>query len=647
MDGLAMKKESDPREAIPEWPRSHSTGRRFISWADTAFEFLGGISGAIIVAVALAIAADVLLRWLFSSPIRGMYEMAEMGIALGMAAAMVLATSRANHISTDMLSSLSSHVRGVRLLGALIGLVALACFATYLFDHAVGKLEHGETSFLRGIPLGPVWVAIACLFATTVAAQSLIVWRAAEALRDEGQMRDIALAAGMALLLASSAWMVMAAGDGQRPGMLVTAGFALLGVLAVLQVPLGLALGLTGIFGLWAVAGPDAAAILAGNALAGALGSVDLAAVPLFLLLGGFVIASGFATDVFTAARMITGRLRGGLAMTAILGSGLFGAICGSSVATTAVIGRVAVDEMLENGYAPRLATGSIAAGGTLGALLPPSVPLIIYCLIAEVSIQQAFIAAIVPGLLALILYLIAITILVRAKPELAPPPDARSRFDFAEMFARSWKPGVLFAIIIGGLYGGVFTVQEAAAVGCVMSFLFWLASGKASIRSLVGILQDAAASSAVLYLLFIGATVFGAFLNVADVTTAIFSLLDPATMPHLMIILILVVLYLVLGSVFDAVAAMVVTLPLTLPVLAQMDVNLLWWGIVLLTLVEVGMITPPMGMNVFVMKGMVGQRVALPTIFRGVIPFLMADAVRLCLLLAFPVLALWLPSVL
>lgn len=610
------------------------------------FEALGTVAGAIVAAVALAVTADILMRWLIASPIRGMYELSELGVGLGMALAMLLATSRENHVTMEILGSVTGRPAGIRLVGAVLALAVFLLFALFLFEHAAAKTLYRETTYILGLPVGPVWYAIAGLFALTLAAQAAVVLRAAGRLAQGAAFAAEAWAPALILAATAAVAVLFAqAGPAGSGPVLVGYGLVLLALLSALQLPLGAALAGAGLYGLWAVAGPDAARILGGNALAGALSSFDLAALPLFLLMGNFAISAGFAGDVFAAARSLTGRFRGGLALTAILGSGGFGTICGSSVATTAVIGKVAVNEMLDSGYAPRFATGSIAAGGTLGALIPPSVVLIIYCLIAEVSIQKAFIAAIIPAGLAVLLYSLAVVIAVRLRPDLAPEPDLSERFDLVRFLRLGWKPGLLFLTIFGGLYGGIFTVQEAAAVGCAIAFAFWLASGKASWRELGEALRGAAATSAGLYLLFIGATLFGSFLNVADVTTAMVALIDPATMPAWMIIGILVIMYLAIGSIFDAVAAMVVTVPFIVPVLVQMDVDLIWWGIVVLTLVEVGMITPPIGMNVFVMKGVVGDRVSLPTIFRGVLPFLAADAVRIALLLAFPALALWLPG--
>jgi C4-dicarboxylate transporter DctM subunit len=207
--------------------------------------------------------------------------------------------------------------------------------------------------------------------------------------------------------------------------------------------------------------------------------------------------------------------------------------------------------------------------------------------------------------------------------------------------------PGLLFLMVVGGLYGGLFTAQEAAAVGTGFSFIFWLFSRNASWRSLLQVIRDAVTTSATPYLLIVGANIFGAFLNLAGVTNAVLSIIDPATTPVWLILVILVAMYLVLGSVFDTVAALIITVPFVVPIIAALGYDLVWWGVVTLTLVEIGMITPPIGMNVFVMKSLVGDEVSISTIFKGVAPFLLADSIRLLLLILFPIISLWLPALL
>jgi len=263
---------------------------------------------------------------------------------------------------------------------------------------------------------------------------------------------------------------------------------------------------------------------------------------------------------------------------------------------------------------------------------------------IAEQSIAEAFAAALIPGLLATLLYVGAVLVHVRVIG-LMPPAQVAARVGPGEITRKVWRPAALFALVLGGLYGGLFTAQEAAAVVAGFAFLFWLASGQASVAGLVTALRDAVGTSAVLYLVLIGATIFGAFVNLSNAPYAILAVIDPEVLPAWLILLILVAMYLVLGSVFDTVAALVVTVPFVIPIIVGIGGDLVWWGIVTLSLVEIGMITPPIGMNIFVLKGVLKDRIRTSDIFRGILPFLTADLLRLALLIAFPAIALWLPG--
>ena len=612
-------------------------------------ELAGTLAGGALLASALIISADILLRWGISRPIKGLFEIMELVFACIVALSFAFANKKRMHVSMELVGNLTGRFRGVQFYADALTALTFAFYTYFLFHHAGQKTLYGETTLVLGIPIGPAWYLAAGLITLGLLAQfsalgesATGLWRSPSAWLPELAAPAVSLAAasGAALFLIWTA-------DDQGAVVKVLLGFAILYFLALAHVPIGVSMGLTGLVGCYAVLDIGAARLIGANNLVSTISSPDLAAVPLFLLMGNLAIASGFADDIFEAATAIFGRMRGGHALATVLGCAGFGAISGSSVATTATLGGVAFREMKERSYADSLATGSIAAGGTLGALIPPSVILIIYCVIAELSISEAFAAALIPGLLALTLYTIAVMILVRLRPSLAPPPDKSLRFAPFEALKRAWRPILLFACILGGLYGGIFTVQEAAAAGTGVAFVFFLLSGRASIAGLTGAIREAAGTAAGLFLLIVGANIFGAYLNLAGVTTAILSIIDPATMPAWVILSILVIMYLVLGSVFDTVAALVVTVPFVIPIILAMDLDLIWWGIVTLALVEIGMITPPIGMNVFVMKSLVRDEVSITTIFRGVIPFLAADMVRLILLITIPALTLWLPGIL
>lgn len=616
---------------------------------ESASRLLADVAGIMLLGLALVFTVDVLLRWTLSAPILGLYEVAELGFAVVMALSLVWTNARQSHVSMGILAQITGRDAAPRLVAAGLNLVVLCLFVWFLVHHAGTSARRGETTLVLGLPGAPFWNAAAAAMALATLIQlAVFVSELIAYLRNAGRrLRDVVppilMVAAALVLLPVTARYAPALG----PGPTIVGAFAILYLLALAHVPIGVALALTGLGAVALQMGLRPALLVGTNNLTASLSSVDLAAVPLFLMMGNFAIKAGFADDIFEAATMIFGRLRGGHAIATLMGCGGFGAISGSSVATTATLGGVAFREMQARGYAPTLSTGSIAAGGTLGALIPPSVILIIYCVIAEVSIAHAFIAALLPGVLALALYAASVFVQVWLRPEIAPPPDGSESFAPIQALRSAWRPILLFLAVLGGLYGGIFTTQEAAGVGAGFSFLAWLISGRASVAGMFEALRDAVGTSAGLYLLIIGANIFGSHLNFAGMPRALAALINPDILPVWAVLVLLAVMYLVLGSIFDAVAAVVVTVPFVLPIILSMGFDPIWWGIVTLTLVEIGMISPPIGMNVFVMKAVVGDAARISTIFRGVMPFLVADMLRMVLLVAFPVISLWLVGVL
>jgi tripartite ATP-independent transporter DctM subunit len=340
------------------------------------------------------------------------------------------------------------------------------------------------------------------------------------------------------------------------------------------------------------------------------------------------------------------GHRRGGLALATIGGCAGFGAVCGSSVATAATMGRVALPEMLDRGYSQTLATGSIAAGGTLGMLIPPSVIMVIYAFLTEQFVITLFIAALIPGVIAILFHFVTVMILVRRNPEAGPAGERTDWPGRWRVLAQSWGVMFLMLAVIGGIYGGVFTVNEAASLGAGLAFLFTVFRGRLNWDTMFQVLKETATNTAMIYLIIGGASIFSSFVTLSRMPDALVDLISGLGVAPLVVILILFVVYLILGAVFDTVAAMVITLPFVLPLVIELGYNPIWWGVVLVMAIEVGMITPPIGMNVFVLFG-VAKKIPLKTIFTGILPFFYADIVRILLIILFPALALWLPQTL
>ena len=417
-------------------------------------------------------------------------------------------------------------------------------------------------------------------------------------------------------------------------------------LLILLQVPIGIAMAVAGVVGFGILAGFRPAFTLLATDASSIIANADLAVIPLFLLMGNFATSAGLSSDIYNLAYAFLGHHRGGLALSTIAGCGFFGAVCGSSTATAATFGRVALPEMLARRYTPHFAAGCIAAGGTLGSLVPPSVILIIYAVMAEEFIITLFIAAIIPAIISIASYFVAISIYLRINPKAGPSGPRMSWPDRFRTALRCWGVILILVVVVGGIYGGIFTVTEAAAFGTVLCFIFALGRKKLTKELFWDALTGTALSASMIYVIIIGANVMTYFVTVTHMPDNLINLISGLNLPTFLILTILLVVYLILGSIFDTVAAMVITLPFVLPLITGLGYSPIWWGIVNVVVIEIGMITPPIGLNVFVLHG-VAPDLPLGTIFRGILPFLFADIGRLIILVVFPILVLWLPAIL
>lgn len=424
------------------------------------------------------------------------------------------------------------------------------------------------------------------------------------------------------------------------------AGVAALFLLILVQIPIGFAMIIVGIVGYALQAGWAPAFTLLASEPSGLLASVDLATVPLFLLMGTFASAAGFSADIYNAAASFLGHRRGGLAYATIGGCAAFGAVCGSSTATAATFAKAALPEMLKRGYSTAFSTGTIAGGGTLKSLIPPSIVMILYCIVAKAFIFDLFIAAVVPALLAIALNLACIAVQVRLQPGIAPVSASVPWPERMIALKRAAPVLGLLLSVFAGLYSGVFTVNEAASVAAVLSLVFALARGRMQWHNVWTGLRESASATAMIYVIIIGASVFTYFITLARVPEALIALIGTLHMPPGGIIFLLLVAYLILGAVFDEIAAMLITLPFVLPIIEKLGYDTVWWGIINVVVIELGMIIPPIGIIVFVLHGL-SPDIPIRTIYRGVMPFIIADLILLALLALFPEISLWLPALL
>jgi C4-dicarboxylate transporter DctM subunit len=421
-------------------------------------------------------------------------------------------------------------------------------------------------------------------------------------------------------------------------------GFVVLFALMLLRVPVGMAMGLVGVGGFAYIVGGAPALKNVGHTTARTVTDYNFAVIPLFLLMGAFATTSGMSRELFRAANAFLGHLRGGLGIATIAACGGFAAICGSSVATAATFSRVAYPEMRRFGYPQSFATGVIAAGGTLGIMIPPSTVFAVYGLITEQDVGKLFIAGVIPGILAVSMYMMTITLIGMAKPGYLP---AGPRTTWAERRAALrdvWATLLLFAFVIGGLYGGLFTATEAAGAGAGGAFLIGLVRGRLSRADIMRSLLETTRTTAAVFTVLIGALLFGYFLTVTQTPQKLTEFLTGLGVGRYGVLALIMVMYLILGCLMDALAMIILTVPIVFPVIKELGFDPIWFGVIIVMTVELGLIHPPVGMNIFVIKSVI-EDVKISTIFYGVLPFIVTDLLRLIILIAFPILALWLPS--
>lgn len=421
-------------------------------------------------------------------------------------------------------------------------------------------------------------------------------------------------------------------------------GFIVLFVLMLLRVPVGMAMGLVGVAGFGYLVSSTAAFKLVGQTSMRTVTDYTFGVIPMFLLMGAFVSTSGMSRELFRAANAMLGHLRGGLGIATIVYCGGFAAISGSSVATAATFSTVAYPEMRRYGYPQSFATGVIAAGGTLGAMLPPSTVLAVYGIITEQDIGKLFIAGILPGILAIAMYIATVSLIGFVRPGFLPTGQRASWSERLAALRDIWAPVLLFIFVIGGLYGGLFTPTEAGGVGAGGAFLIGVVRRRLNRKNIRHSLLQATRTAAAVFTVLIGALLFGYFLTVTQTPQKVTAFLTSLGLGRYGVLALIMVMYLILGCLMDAMAMIILTIPIIFPVIMALGFDPIWFGVIIVMTVELGLIHPPVGMVVFVIKSVIPD-VSFSTIFKGVIPFVITDLLRLVILIAFPIIATYLPS--
>ena len=641
------------KDSLHKAPSGAATPRRRDP-AEVASAWLSALAVAGMLCGAMVIVVDVLLRWLAGSAVVALNEVMAQVFAMAVALTLPAGAVRRVNLKVDLLAgqfgpglSRVLAVAGSGLLALFFGLLAWKTWGLAIKYHAQGR----ETLLLQW-PLAPTYFVIAIAAAAASLAQVRNVVQDIAVGPPENVTPRTTFAGWLiagaftAVLTTTMVWATMdfaglASLAQTQPGAFVLMAFGFLWLGVFLQIPLAPVSGLIGLGGTALFIGWRSS----GNVLATDAGefltNAQVATLPLFLMMGSFAVAAGISDDIYRLAHALLGRVRGGLAYATVAGCAGFGAVSGSSIATAATFGRIALPQMKARGYAPSFASGTVAAGGTLGALVPPSGAIILFALLTEQSIATLFVAAMVPALLALLLYFVAIWVVVR-----------RSDVQDAEAASTPLGPALigalpvalLFGAVIGGLYGGVFTATESAAVGAVGAFVLAAMRGRLNRRSFLSVMSETTQTTALIYGLIFGALIFSFFVNMGQAPDMVARWIAGFDARPVVILASLVVFYLLLGSVMDSFAVMVITVPVVTPIVTGLGYDIYYWGVLMLVVVEIGLITPPFGINLFVLKSLQPD-VGLGQVMRGVLPFVAADIVKIILLIGFPAIALWLPS--
>lgn len=618
-----------------------------------------GVVGMLIIGILTAFDV-IILRSIFNAPIPGSNEFLSTIFAVAIAAVLVSGLAERASLEIDFLkNAVGEHAAGwMRVFGHTLFLLILCLTTWRVAIYAINAIELGKITMVLQWPMWPFLIAITFFFALCVPVQfvvvlSMIAERLSPTEEHTGGGVDRPILAVFALLVVSALALVAAVYFGTvalQPVFRASSTafsisiFVLLWVLILLFVPVAAALIICAVVGAGVLMGYHSALLVLGSETVGLITNEELAVLPLFMIMGAFAGVAGLSADIYRLAHATFGRFRGGLALATVGGCAGFGALTGSSLATVATIGSVALPEMKQRGYSMQLSSGSIAAGGTLGQLVPPSTAIVLYAILVEQSIGQLYIAVLIPALLTALLYGAAILVRVALDPHAAPGSTPFDRREFMRALYGSKSVFLMFGVVIGGIYTGIFTATEAAAVGASLAFVIALQRGKLNRDAFWQVIGETTRSTSMLYFVIIGAMVISFFFGTSGLPQTLLNSLAAFGLSNLAVIVLIMGIFVVLGMVMDSFTIMIVTAGLATAIVQSLGYDPIWWGVMMVVLVELGVVTPPFGMNLFVMKALVPDE-RMSIIFRGVIPFVIADLVKIAILVAFPALCLWLPN--
>lgn len=609
------------------------------------FDSIGRVTLALMV---LLITLDVVLRYFFNRPISGSYELVEFMMVLIVYLGLAYTQTNKRHVSITLFTTKLSPSQ----LSVISSATYLLCLVVFIMItwrcilQAEALRTDGTASDVLFIPNFPfMWIVV-------VGSALLCFVFLIDFFRSLGEVLKHCKKPGLWLaidglfvlcLLTIPLWFNWLPWDISRPIMGLV-GIGLLILLLFSSMPIGPVMALIGFIGFSYLVNPEASLGILGTTPYRSASNHAMSTIPLFVLMGLLCFHAELSKDVYTTIRNWVGRLPGGLAMSTVGGCAGFAAVSGSSMATAVTMGTIALPEMRRYKYDDGLACGSVAAGGSIGILIPPSIAFIIYASLTEESIGKLFMAGVIPGIMEAFFYMAAIYILCKLKPKLGPPGPSSTWREKLFSLKDTWGLLVLFILVIGGIYAGIFTPTEAAGIGAFGALLLGFIKRKLNKEKILTSLADASRNTAMLMLMLMGADIFSYFLTMSQIPFMLSDFVVALPVPNAVMIWAILVVYIILGCIMPIIPAIVLTIPIFLPVVTNLGYDPIWFGVIVVTMAEMGQITPPVGINVFALAG-VAKDVPLGTIFKGILPFLVADIIRVALVFFFPALALWLPS--
>ena len=590
------------------------------------------------------VTAHVLSRALFNKPLVGTVELEELMIVILVFCGIAYTQITRNHISVDFVTArLSKGMQNI--IATATSLVNTLFFMALTWQSLVlskEQMSDGTATFDLQIPLFWVmWIVALGFFLFGLSTFTEFLKTAYATIKAGHPLATlVAVLFSITLVVLPFLGMELELEVGQYLGIVALLIFLFSGML------IGAALGFLGFFGMALLFGPESGLGLFKTVPYSMTASYSLCVIPFFILMGELCFQAGLSEKLYQSAYKWVGRFRGGLSMATVLACGAFSAVSGSSLATAATMGAVSLPEMKRYKYADTLATGSIAAGGTIGILIPPSVVLIIYGILTEVSIAELFFAGIIPGLISLVYYVIAIVVWTRVNPNVGPPGPKFPMRERMGSLTDTWEVLCLFALIMGGIYGGLFTPTEAGAVGATGALAFGIIRRRITGKNLFEALLATGRTTSMVFMVVIGTAIYGYFLTSTQLPMVLADYAVNLAVPPVAVIGAIIAICFGLGCVMGTLPLVFITVPIFAPVVETLGFDLIWFGVIVVVISEIGMITPPVGINVYIMKG-IARDVPLSTVFRGIFPFLIADFARLVTLIAFPWLTLFLPELL